>query len=353
MCSIRTLRELNFSSAPKEILYRRKRLGILQIVPLKVAMHTSLPCQVIERSMKKCLRHYTGLLIVIISLFAAPLMKDVIAASPELEKPGKQIVRFSAITLYHPIVMYQKYQPLMAFLSENTSYQFELKLSQNYNDIIQFLKEDQVQIALLGGVTYLAAKEQFNVVPVLKPLGEDGTPYYRSVFITRAGNDRINGITDLAGKSVAFASRMSTSGYIAPLYELYTKGGMTLDDLSKHVNLKYHDAVAREVLRGNFEAGVVINSVASRFSNKGLKVIHISDPIPGLPIVARADAPLEMIQEIKKALLGLDYQNPSHRKILDQWDEEFKYGFAEASVSDYEIIGTMIRYLAQQGVKTP
>jgi phosphonate transport system substrate-binding protein len=146
---------------------------------------------------------------------------------------------------------------------------------------------------------------------------------------------------------------MSTSGYIAPLYELYTKGGLTLDDLSKHVNLKYHDAVAREVLRGNFEAGVVIDSVASRFSDKGLKVIHISDPIPGLPIVARADAPLEMIQEIKKALLGLDYQKPSHRKILDQWDEEFKYGFAEASVSDYEIIGKMIRSLAQQGIKTP
>ena len=308
----------------------------------------SLHCRVIGRGMKKGLRNYAGFLL-FFSLLVVPFMQDAIAASPGPKKPDKQIVRFSAITLYHPIVMYQKYQPLMAFLSENTSYRFELKLSQNYHDIIQFLKEDQVQVALLGGVTYLAAQEQFNVVPVLKPLGEDGTPYYRSVFITRAGNDQINTITDLAGKSVAFASRMSTSGYIAPLYELHTKGGLSLNDLSKHINLKYHDAVAREVLRGNVEAGVVINAVASRFSDKGLKVIHTSDPIPGLPIVA----PLEMIQEMKKVLLGLDYKNPSHRMILDQFDEEFKYGFAEASVSDYEIIGKMIRYLAEQGVRTP
>ncbi len=266
---------------------------------------------------------------------------------------GRQIVRFSAITLYHPIVMYQKYQPLMAYLSEHTPYRFELKLSQDYRDIIRFLQEDQVQLALLGGVTYLAAKEQFNVVPILKPLGQDGRPYYRSVFITRANNDGINRIADLKGKSVAFASRMSTSGYIAPLYELYTKGGMTLDDLAKYINLKYHDAVAREVLRGDFAAGAVIDSVAHRFHDKGLKVVHVSDPIPGLPIVARADADPAMIDAVKKALLALDYQKLEDRRIMDQWDEEFKYGFAEASVSDYEIIGKMIHQLVKLGVKTP
>ncbi len=269
------------------------------------------------------------------------------------EKQQGNIVYFSAITLYHPIVMYQKYQPLMAYLSENTSFRFELKLSQDYRDIIRFLKNDQVQLALLGGVTYLAAKEQFNVVPVLKPLGQDGRPYYRSVFITRADNDKINRIADLRGKSVAFASRMSTSGYIAPLYELYTKGGLTLAALGKHINLKYHDAVAREVLRGNFEAGAVIDSVASRFRDKGLKVIHVSDPIPGLPIVAQANASPAMIAAVKQALLVLDYQNPEHRRIMDQWDEEFKYGFAEASVSDYEVIGRMIRHLVRLGVCIP
>ena len=121
-------------------------------------------------------------------------------------------------------MMYQRYQPLMNYLTKHTSYHFELRLSQDYRDIINFLKNNDVQVALLGGATYLEAKEQFNIVPILKPLGHDGKPYYRSVFIARADNKKINKLSDLKGKSVAFASERSTSGYLVPLNELY-KGG--------------------------------------------------------------------------------------------------------------------------------
>lgn len=268
------------------------------------------------------------------------------------DKTAKRVVHFSAITLYHPIVMYQRYQPLMNYLTEHTSYHFELRLSQDYRNIINFLKNNDVQVALLGGATYLEAKEQFNIVPILKPLGHDGKPYYRSVFIARADNKKINKLSDLKGKSVAFASERSTSGYLVPLNELY-KGGIALRDLSKHVNLKYHDSVAREVLRGNFDAGAVIDSVANMFKERGLKIIALSDPIPGLPIVVRADLPPEIVNAIKKALLSLDYNNPEHRKIMEQWDEEFRYGFAEAEDSDYNSIRAIVDYLVKKGVKIP
>ena len=286
------------------------------------------------------------------------LLTVVLSFSAELEvsakdKAAKEVVYFSAITLYHPIVMYQRYQPLMDYLTKHTPYRFELKLSQDYRDIINFLKNNDVQVALLGGATYLEAKEQFNIVPILKPLGHDGKPYYRSVFIARADNKEINKLSDLKGKSVAFASERSTSGYLVPLNELYAKGGIALRDLSKHVNLKYHDSVAREVLRGNFDAGAVIDSVANMFKDRGLKIIALSDPIPGLPIVVRADVPDEIVNAIKKALLSLDYNNPEHRKIMEQWDEEFRYGFAEAKDSDYDSIRKMIDYLGKKGVKIP
>jgi len=269
------------------------------------------------------------------------------------EDNQKKVVYFSAITLYHPIVMYQKYQPLMTYLTENTPYRFELKLSQDYKDIIKFLKNNEVQVALLGGVTYLEAKKQFNIMPILKPLGHDGKPYYRSVYIARSDNKEINVLTDLKGKSVAFASEMSTSGYLVPVYSLYTKGGMVIKDLSHSINLKYHDSVAREVLRGNFEAGAVIDSVAYRLKDRGLKIIFISDPIPGLPIVVRGNAHAALINAVKKALLSLDYKNPAHKKIMEQWDEEFKYGFAEAIDADYNSIRNMKDYLIKRGFKIP
>ena len=109
----------------------------------------------------------------------------------------------------------------------------------------------------------------------------------------------------------------------------------------------------REVLRGNFDAGAVIDSVANRFKNRGLKIIDVSEPIPGLPIVVRADVSPKLIEAIKRALLSLDYNNPEHRKIMEQWDEEFRYGFAEAKDSDYDSIRKMIDYLGKKGVKIP
>jgi len=191
---------------------------------------------------------------------------------------GADSVTFSAITLYHPIVMYQKYQPLMNYLSENTPFRFQLKLSQDYSDIVNFLRTNQVQVALLGGVTYVEAKRKFNVLPVLKPMGANGKPYYRCVFIARKSNLNINALADLKGKRIAFASKLSTSGNLAPLYHLYFKAGMTLSDFSNYTNLRYHDSVAREVLRGEVDAGAVIDSVAERFKDRGLKVIAETDP---------------------------------------------------------------------------
>jgi hypothetical protein len=38
---------------------------------------------------------------------------------------------------------------------------------------------------------------------------------------------------------------------------------------------------------------------------------------------------------------------------MDQWDEEFRYGFVEAKEADYEPIQTMMEYLREKGVKIP
>ncbi len=297
---------------------------------------------------------FRRVLISFLVVFVSILTVKPAACDEKVKESKKEVVYFSAITLYHPIVMYQRYQPLMDYLTKNnTPYRFELKLSQDYRDIINFLKNNRVQVALLGGVTYTIAKKEFGVIPILRPIGEDGRPFYRGVFVTRETNKEINTLSDLKGKSVAFASKLSTAGNLAPLYHLYLKGNLRLEDFSEYVNLKYHDSVAREVLRGNFDAGAVIDSVANKFKNRGLKVIAVSDPIPGLPIVVRADVSPEIVNAIKKALLALDYNNPEHRKIMEQWDEEFRYGFAEAKDSDYDSIRKMIDYLGKKGVKIP
>jgi len=261
---------------------------------------------------------------------------------------AKKVVYFGAITLYHPVVMYQKYQPLMTYLTQHTPYKFELKLNQDYRKIVEFLDRREVQIALLGGSTYVRAKEKTNLVPILKPLGADGTPFYRCAFIARSDNASIRKLADLRGKSVAFPSLLSTSGFVVPVYCLYTKAGISLKDLKSHQNFRYHDLVAREVLRGSFDAGVVIDHVAGQYEGRGLKTVMKSDPIPGLPFVVRADEDPALVNAVKRALLALDYRNPEHRAIMSQWDAELRYGFTEAADQDYDGVREIIRFLKKR-----
>lgn len=261
------------------------------------------------------------------------------------EAKEKKVVYFSAITLYHPIVMYQKYQPLMNYLTNNTPYAFELKLNKDYRKVVELLDRKEAQLALLGGATYVLAKKKSNITPILKPLGPEGTPFYRCAFVVRADNAAIHKLSDLRGKSVAFPSSFSTSGFLLPVYCLYTKAGISLDDLERYQNFRYHDMVAREVLRGSFDAGAVIDVVAGQYKNQGIKTIWLSEPIPSLPLVARADEDPALIKAVKKALLALDYRNPEHRAIMSRWDEELHYGFTVATDKDYDGIRKAMKFL--------
>jgi phosphonate transport system substrate-binding protein len=116
------------------------------------------------------------------------------------------------------------------------------------------------------------------------------------------------------------------------------KATIKLTDLKHYDFLRHHDSVANAVLKGQFDAGAVKDVVAYRYQQEGLRFIYITDPIPTVPIVVRTDASKEMVMSVKTALLKLDPKNSIHQKKMDQWDEEFKHGFTEATDSDYDPI---------------
>lgn len=270
-------------------------------------------------------------------------------SAEERDASKRRVVHFTFISLYSPRIMYEKYQPLMDYLTENTPYRFELKLGWDYRDVINYLKNGSADIALLGAATYLEAKKEFNVVPIHASLDSDRMPTYRSAIVTRRDNNDITSLSDLKGKTFAFASRRSTSGYLVPLYYLY-KAGVRLEDLSGYCNQDYHDAVVREVLKGRCRVGAMLHSVAIKYS-KDLRIIFLSDPIPGLPIVVRGDTSPEFVKSIKKAFLTLSPDNPAHQKILQAWDEEMNYGFTEVNDTHFNPIREMVNYLREMGVK--
>ena len=253
----------------------------------------------------------------------------------------KPLIRFGVIPRYNPLIMYKRYQPIMDYLTAETPYRFELKISRDYPEAVRYLKEGVTQISSLGDVTFAEACAEYAAIPILKPLNKSGLPFYRSAIIVRADSP-LKEIKELRGKRVAFGSLHSTSGNLYPRYLLWDNG-IPLQQLKSFSNLQHHDAVAKAILKGQYDAGAVKDVVAEKYRSHGIRVLAWSKPIPAVPLVMRKDSPPELVAAITGALLKLDRTNPRHKEIMKTWDDEFSNGFAPAHQNDYGDIFRMIR----------
>ncbi len=259
---------------------------------------------------------------------------------------SKQAFPFGFCPKYNPRIMYQLYQPFIDYLNDSTPYRFEIKLSRVYQDTIDRLGRREILIASCGPVSYIKASDKYEVKPIVRALSKDGKPYYHGIIIVRQDSP-IRKLEDIKGKSFAFGQEWSTASHILPEYYLM-KANIRLKEMKEYSFLRHHDSVVNAVLKGQFDAGAVKDIVAYKYQKEGLRFIIFTDPIPTVPIVVRKDAPKEMIDSVKMALLRLNAQNPIHQKMMTEWDEEFKYGFTEASDSDYNSIRKILRIVEKE-----
>lgn len=254
-------------------------------------------------------------------------------------------VRFGIIPRDNPRIMYEKYQPLLDYLSTKTPYAYELVLKKNYEEAVNALASGETDIALLGPLTYLEARAKHGVVCILKPRGADGSARHKSVIIKRK-DDPLKSLSELKGKSVAFASSKSTSGNLVPRY-LLASNGIHLEDLKGYANFDYHDSVVKAVLKGQYSAGAVRDSVARKYVKSGIETIAESEAIPTGPLVAGRGVSSSIVETIKRALLELSPSEEGGQRILKRLDEDFRNGFVEASDRDYGNIRSQINAVPQ------
>jgi phosphonate transport system substrate-binding protein len=284
-----------------------------------------------------------GLVLMLLTIFFYHRVLDIRQPFPELaEQPttvtgsDKPVVYFGVISRYPPTLIYQGYQPLMDYLTEQTPYRFELKLSSSYQQTVEQLASGEVAAAFLGSYIYVLTRRRYGLQAILKPLNENFEPYFHSVLITRTDSP-IYRVPDLKHKKLALPSRQSFSGNWLLRFEL-SRFGLTPADLDSIHYFSHHHTVIYQVLKGNFDAGVVKDRVAREYLNRGIRICAYSSPVPGSPIVISRKSPPRVVAAIRQALLKVDVHQEPYRQLVSRWDREFAYGFVEASDSDYDSI---------------
>lgn len=246
-------------------------------------------------------------------------------------------LQLGSVAMDIPAAMVKSMTPLARYLGTRTGYKVTFRASPDLTSAVKDLGSGNTHIAYLTPVAYIEAHERFKVVPLVSPLVQ-GKSTFRLVVVVRKGSGNWS-MADLRGKTFAFGDEKAL---LQPAVVL--EAGIRLEDFASSAYIKHYDNIAKAVLHGDFDAGILKESVAEKFLPEGLRVIHRSEPLPSYVFAVSRELPLTTIAKLKKAMLELKRDTPENIAVLDALDSSYE-GFAPASNQDYDAVRKLVRHM--------
>ena len=128
----------------------------------------------------------------------------------------------------------------------------EMTIPTNYAAVVEAIANDQVDIAYLGGFTYVQASKRAGVIPLVQ---RDQDQNFHSLFITHPDSG-INSLSDLGGHTFAFGDVNSTSGHLMPEYFM-REAKVDAEVIAKATYTGGHDGTALAVANKRVDAGAL------------------------------------------------------------------------------------------------
>ncbi len=230
--------------------------------------------------------------------------------------------------------------PLKAYLTKSLGREINLVIPTSYNATIEALGNGSLDFAYLGGLSYLKAHKQYDVIPLVQ---RSVDLQFHSVFLTPA-NSPVRSLKDLKGKKFAYGDINSTSGHLIPYLEMRQAG----IDPDAEIQFRYsgsHPATAKAVESGAVDAGAMDESVYNSMIAEGkldknkVRVFYNSKPFVDYVWVARKDISPTDRERFIQAFTNLkEGQDSQVLQILRGKD------FVRANNEEYAIL----RLIAQQ-----
>jgi len=262
-----------------------------------------------------------------VALFAAgPLCAAVTDDANEL--------RLGSVAMDIPAEMHRRLMPLTKYLSDTLKRPVTLKLSSSMSAAIEEVSNGSVELAYLTPVAYLKAHAKGNAQLVARMVTSNKHTF--QLMIVVRDDSPIRRIQDLKGKTFAFGDKA------AILQRAVVVGaGMPLEGLGEYKFIGHYDNIAKGVAIGDFDAGILKDTMAHDWQHRGLRILHRSPPLPPYNIVASSKVDAKLLKLIRQAFLSLDIRNPAHSKVIKALDDEYD-GFAPASDADYDVVRELI-----------
>jgi phosphonate transport system substrate-binding protein len=231
---------------------------------------------------------------------------------------SQPVLRLAMIPSTDPGKIVRESQPLVSYLERETGSRVELVVPTNYAAVVEAIANDRVDIAYLGGFTFVQASQRAGVQPLVQ---RERDQNFHSVFITQFGSG-INTLADLKGHSFAFGDVNSTSGHLMPAYYMRA-AGIDPGALSKTLYTGGHDATALAVANKKVDAGamdeLVLDSMlkSGKVASSQVKVFYTTPAFFDYVWAARKGLDQKLNKSFAVAFLKLDASNAENKVLLD------------------------------------
>ncbi|MBZ9666377.1 putative selenate ABC transporter substrate-binding protein [Pseudomonas sp. LMG 31766] len=245
------------------------------------------------------------------------------------------VLKVSAIPDEAPTELLRKFKPLGAYLEQELGMKVEFVPVADYAAVVEALAADRIDMAWLGGFTFVQARlKTGNAVPLVQ---REQDAEFTSTFIT--SDPAVKSLQDLKGKTFAFGSVSSTSGSLMPRYFMLQDGIKPEDFFSRVAFSGAHDATAAWVQAGKADGGVLNASVWQKLVDAGkvdtakVRVFATTPTYYDYNWTVRGNLDAALQEKIKSAFLALDPAKPEQKAILDL---QAASRFIETQPANYE-----------------
>jgi len=239
-----------------------------------------------------------------------------------------------------------KYQLLLKYLKSQTGLNINFFVPESYDQLLQWFDNKKIDLAYFGGVTFVTAKHTNNAVPLVM---RDVDISFNSIALVQKDNPA-NSIKNLKGSTLAFGSRLSTSGHFMPRYFF---GEYEIIPEIFFSTIQYsgsHDLTAKWVQDGNVEVGILNSSIANemfldgRLSHNKVKVIWQTPSFADYVWAIQTEIIDSQKIMIRDAFLHIN-QNPQNKQLLKNLGANY---FIPAGQDDFKNLEKIVQKMKQQ-----
>lgn len=250
---------------------------------------------------------------------------------------GKELppLKFGSVAMDIPAKMHKRLTPLTKYLSKELNRPVILKLSPNMGSAIKEVAHTKVDFAYLTPVAYLKSHKLGHTRIAAKTL-TNNKPFFQLMVVVRKDSP-IKNVQELKGKTFAFGDEK------ALLQRAVVVGsGIKLEDFSSYKFIGHYDNIVRGVLNRDFDAGILKDTKAIKWQNKGIRIIYSSPELPPYNITVSRKVGKKLFKQIQNAFTKLDLNNKEHRLVIKSLSEKYN-GFVPAQDKEYDVVRTLVK----------